>query len=220
MDKAVDARQLYSDKVDAYVRFTAGFLSPQAYQAFFKRCEWLRDDMRIMDAGCGTGVATFALLDALRRRGFGHREVNAFDLTPAMLSRFEQRLAQQAIAHVEIRQADVLKLQSLPADWTDYDLVVSVAMLEYIPGAELASALAGLRARLAPDGRLLLVITRKNLITKFLIEKWWQANCYRRSKLVTAFAAAGFGKVAFHRFPYTYFWHNQWAYVIEAGARP
>ena len=48
------------------------------------------------DAGCGFGVVTFALLDALRKKNFDYRGVDAFDLTRAMLVRFQQTLDARA----------------------------------------------------------------------------------------------------------------------------
>ena len=131
------------------------------------------------------------------------------------MNRFRMRLIQGDISNVELREADVLELERLPPSWTDYDLIVSVAMLEYIPRENLAAALAALRRRLAPHGKLLLFITRKNWITKLLIEKWWKANSFNRTELHEAFIVGGFKNVVFRRFPYTYFWQNLWAYVLE-----
>ncbi len=39
----------------------------------------------MLDAGCGTGALTLALPEALRRKGFETKSLDAFDLTPAML---------------------------------------------------------------------------------------------------------------------------------------
>jgi cyclopropane fatty-acyl-phospholipid synthase-like methyltransferase len=157
-----------------------------------------------------------ALLQALRRRGLEHEVLHAFDLTPAMLDRFRRDLARLDIPRVEVSESDVRELERLPPAWTNYDLIVSVAMLEYVPRAELVGALESLRLRLAPQGRFLLFITRRNWITRLLIEKMWQANRYGRDELQQAFAAAGFGSPTFRRFPYSYFWQNFWAHVLEA----
>ncbi len=116
---------------------------------------------------------------------------------------------------MHLREANVLELERLPPSWTNYDLIVSVAMLEYVPRAELVTALTALRTRLARDGRLLLVITRKNCVTKRMIERWWKATRYTREELREAFIAAGFGAVTFRRFPYSYFWQNLWGLILE-----
>ena len=50
--------------------------------------------------------------------------------------------------------------------WTDYDLIVSASMLEYVPRKRLAEALAALRGRLTDQGRLILFITKRNWLTR------------------------------------------------------
>jgi hypothetical protein len=96
------------------------------------------------------------------------------------------------LSRVQLRQADVLALDTLPASWADYDLILSASMLEYLPKQELPRALHGLRARLAPNRHMLVVITRKTLETKALIEGWWHAELYTREELLCAFGQAGF----------------------------
>ena len=213
----MDAKQLYTEKVDTYEAFNAFFRSPQAQKAFFERYEGLRPGLRVLDAGCGTGATTVALVEALRARGLTPRELHAFDLTPAMLDRFRQRLERGDLPAVQVREADVLELQRLPGDWSAYDLIVSVAMLEYVPKAKFATALGALRTRLAPQGRLLLFITRRNWINRPLIGTWWQANLYTRDELARAFASAGLGPPQFRRFPASHFWQNVWAHVLESA---
>jgi cyclopropane fatty-acyl-phospholipid synthase-like methyltransferase len=212
----MDVKQLYTAKIDTYLSFNAVFRSPQALQAFFDAYPWLHSGLRILDAGCGTGTAALALVRALRRRNLDYQTLHAFDLTPAMLARFQEHVTQQKIANVHLREANVLALERLPPSWTNYDLIVSVAMLEYVPRADMVTALTALRTRLARDGRLLLFITRKNWITKLLIERWWKANRYTREELREAFMAAGLRDVTFKRFPYAYFWQNLWAYILES----
>lgn len=211
----MDVKQLYTEKIDTYLSFISVFRSFQALQAFFESYELLRCDLRILDAGCGTGTAALALVKALRRRNLDYQVIHAFDLTPAMLARFRENLTQRDISNVHLREANVLKLERLPPSWTNYDLIVSVAMLEYLPRADLVTALTSLRTRLARHGWLLLFITRKNWITKLLIERWWKAHRYTREELREAFISAGFRDVTFRRYPYSYFWQNLWGYVVE-----
>lgn len=210
-----DIKKLYTDKLDTYLSFSSFFRYPQGLEAFFESYECLRPGLRILDAGCGTGFASFALLKALQHRGLDYQTFHGFDLTPAMLARFRARLTKQNTANVQLQEANVLNLESLPAGWTHYDFIVSASMLEYVPRAELVAALTQLRSRLARNGVFLLFVTPKNWITKLLIEKLWKANCYTREELRKALAAAGFQAIVFRKFPRFYFWLNLSSHVVE-----
>jgi SAM-dependent methyltransferase len=209
-------QELYTTGIDRYSSFIDAFQSPRGIQAVLGRSQLLRPGLRILDAGCGFGMTTFAFLEALREKNFDYRSIDAFDLTSAMLRRFEKELEARKITGVRLRQADVLALEMLPPSWTNYDLVLSASMLEYLPKQDLPRALAGLRARLAPNGHILVIITRKTPETKVLIEWWWHAERYTKNELLQAFAEAEFRDPAFQRFPWRYFWLNRASYVIKA----
>src|SRR5262249_52141171 len=165
-----ELQELYSKGIDRYKSFISFFHAPQAIQALLKGSGLIRPGLRVLDAGCGFGMVTIALLNVLRQKEIDYRSIDAFDLTPAMLTQFQQVLNDRDIRGVELRQADVLALDTLPTSWTDYDLILSASLLEYLPKQELPRALGGLRACLAPNGHILVVITRKTPETKALIE--------------------------------------------------
>ncbi|MDD5463225.1 MAG: methyltransferase domain-containing protein [Methylococcales bacterium] len=111
--KPLDVKRLYTDKIDAYLSFNSVFRTPQALRRFFEDSDFISPDIRILDTGCGTGAATFALLQAFRLRGMDYRCLHAFDFTPAMLDRFRQRLIRCDISDVELREDNVLELGRL-----------------------------------------------------------------------------------------------------------
>lgn len=211
-----DPRRLFTQRHAAYERFVRTVGYPQGLRAFFYDSSFLRSDLRVLDAGCGTGAVTLALHDALISRGFVAASLHAFDLTPAMLGRFQATLQRRAIERVTLTQANVLDLAGLPSAWVDYDLVVSASMLEYVPRARFVEALEGLRDRLASDGRLVLFITRRNPLTRLLIGRWWQSNLYAARELENAFRAAGFSLFVFRRFPVRAAYLSFWGYIVEA----
>jgi len=211
-------QELYTKRIDRYSSFIATFQSRHGMQALLRRSHLLRPGLRVLDAGCGFGTVTFAFLEALREWNLDYETINAFDLTPAMLARFRSELETRGIIRVQLQPADVLALETLPPSWTNYDLIVSASMLEYLLKQDLVSALAGLRARLARDGHILVMITRKTPETKVLIEWWWHAGRYTKNELLRAFDEAGFRTPVFRRFPWRYCWLNRANYLVEAHA--
>ena len=214
-----EIQHIYSTRTESYNSFISTFRYPEGIRALLQASDLLQPGLRVLDAGCGFGVVTFAFLEAMERRGLKYESIHAFDLTPAMLSRFQTTLDTRGINRVQLRQADVLALDQLPQSWVDYDLILSASMLEYLPKDELPLALAGLRKRLSPNGKILILITKKSPEAKILIEWWWRSERYSRQELLRAFAAGGFREVAFSRFPARYFWLNRSSYAVEASAR-
>ena len=176
----------------------------------------LHSGIRVLDAGCGSGVVTFALRAALMRRCYKPGFIHGFDLTSAMLDRFRDSLRTQAVDGIEVVQANVLELSKLPEGWNNYDLIVSASMLEYLPRDRFSEALSSLRALLNKEGSLLLFITRKNWIMRLLIGKWWHSNIYTAAELKEFFSTAGFSSVVFRRFPILFSYLGLCGYIVEA----
>jgi SAM-dependent methyltransferase len=216
MGETSDPARLFSEKAHSYVRFIRFVRYPQGLRAYFRGAPLLRSDLRALDAGCGTGIVTLALREALLMRGLRPGPLHAFDLTPAMIERFRRTMQRRAITGIDVVQANVLRLKELPASWTNYDLIVSASMMEYLPRNRLVDALGGLRGLLCEDGSLVLFITRRNWLTRPLIGRWWEANLYAAAELEDVFRRAGFSAVAFRTFPLAFIYLALWGYVVEA----
>ena len=174
MASTFDASHLFTERHESYVRFVRLVRYPQGLRSYFLASPFLQPALRVLDAGCGTGLVTLALRDAVLSRGFEPGPLHGFDLTPAMLGKFRETLRRRTIDGIELKQADVLRLDTLPSSWTNYDLIVSASMMEYLPRERLVDALAGLRQRLTAGGRLVLFITRRNWLMGPLIGRWWK----------------------------------------------
>jgi SAM-dependent methyltransferase len=208
-------QNLYTSQVDKYLWFNTAFRYRHALEAFFEEYDRLGPNLRVLDAGCGTGTATLALMQVLRRRRLPYRAIHAFDLTPAMLTRFENRLARLRSHNVDLREGDILEASRLPDEWTDHDLVMTSGLLEHVPRTALISVLSAMRDRLRPSGWILMFVTRKNWVSRLVIESPWKANAFSADELQTALESAGFDHIRFLRFPSLYLCQNIWGHIVE-----
>jgi ubiquinone/menaquinone biosynthesis C-methylase UbiE len=115
---------------------------------------------RILDAGCGTGLLTLALLRSLPFPV----SITALDLSaPSVVA------ARKAVAQSEGRRRNVNYMQAnilaLPFADNSFDLVVTSGALEYVP---LADGMSELARVISPDGHLLHLPIRPAPLSLFL----------------------------------------------------
>ena len=217
MTATANPREFFTKRHRTYARFIAATRYRQGLTAYFMESPLLREGLRILDAGCGTGALTTAVADALSRRGLRAAALHGFDLTPAMLEHLSLNAkTRKSLEGLQLAQADVLNLSHLPDGWSDYDLLVSASMLEYVPRDQFAKALRQLKDRLKPGGVLTLFITRRNPAMRLLIGFWWASNLYSRQELEDAFRVAGFEKVQFPTFPTRAANMALWGHIVQA----
>jgi hypothetical protein len=89
-------------------------------------------------------------------------------------------------------------------------------MLEYVPRDRFVDALRGLRGLLNRDGRFVLFITKRNLLMRPLIGRWWDSHLYTAPELEEAFRRAGFAAAVFRSFPGRYSYLATWGHIVEA----
>lgn len=115
---------------------------------------------RILDAGCGTGLLTLALLRSLRF---------PVSITSLDLSASSVTATRKAVNQSDGRRRDVNYMQgnvlSLPFADDSFDFVVTSGALEYMP---LGDGLSELARVIAPQGHLLHLPVRPALTSSFL----------------------------------------------------
>jgi len=114
----------------------------------------------ILDAGCGTGLLTLALLRAIRFPV----NITALDLSATSIVEAKKAVSQSPgrPRDVSFTQANVL---SLPFADNSFDLVVTSGALEYVP---LKDGLDELARVIAPEGHLLHLPCRPTPASTFL----------------------------------------------------
>jgi len=150
----------YYDKIAAYydLTFKLNGYGRSLDQYFANHPLPVSRGAKILDAGCGTGLLTLALLRAL------HFPVNitALDLSATSIS-----AARKAVIDSPGRTRDVTfaegNLLSLPFADNSLDLVVTSGALEYVP---LSEGMTELSRVIAPGGHLLHIPCRPSPATR------------------------------------------------------
>jgi 2-polyprenyl-3-methyl-5-hydroxy-6-metoxy-1,4-benzoquinol methylase len=210
-------RYLYTQKANLYQRFFVDFLKwEKVLGSFFKANDYLFSGIKVLDAGCGTGSVTRVLYDLAHQQGIDEIRFHGFDLTPAMLDLFRRWMDEEKVQDIQLQQANVLALDNqLPQDWQDYDVVVSSALLEYIPKEKLSLALGNLRQLLNQKGRLLVFVTKRTWIAKWTGAKWWGTNLYDPDEVEDYLRQAGFSNIQFKKLP------DRWnGFMLAVEAQP
>jgi ubiquinone/menaquinone biosynthesis C-methylase UbiE len=121
----------------------------------------LGDNAQILDAGCGTGLLTLALLRTLARPA----RITAIDLSASSLQKARQAVKQE-LQHrphrVHFSQANLL---ALPFASESFDFIATSGALEYVP---LGDGLGELSRVLKPGGYLFHLPVRPAPASKFL----------------------------------------------------
>lgn len=215
-----DPEDMYTERSAVYDRFVTVVRYQAGIRSYFRNSTLTDSDLRVLDAGCGTGIVTLAYREAVVRQGKSLGSLWAFDLTQEMLNRFAVKLKLQEIKNITLAKADVLNLNELSDEWTDFDLVLSASMFEYLPRDRLIDGLRALKSRLKPGGKLVLFATRNNWLTRPLIGRWWKANLFEKKELDLALHKAGFATIEFRSFPIHYRMLNLWGFIVEATIEP
>ncbi|HWX43873.1 MAG TPA: class I SAM-dependent methyltransferase, partial [Solirubrobacteraceae bacterium] len=141
----------------------------------------LAGDETVIDAGCGSGRVTEALIERLPRG-----RVIALDASPSMVSAARERLARSGIGpeRVEVREADLLEVD-LPGLGLEepVDAILSTATFHWIADHDLL--FRTMRAALRPGGRLVAQcggegnIDRLRGVAHAILEREPYAECFR-----------------------------------------
>jgi predicted TPR repeat methyltransferase len=135
----------FSADYDARMIGNLSYAGPQILLDLATLVVPLRDDMAILDLGCGTGLAGVAF------QPFAGR-LDGVDLSPAMIAKAQARGIYDDLMVADLESA-------LAAPGPAYDLILAADTVVYL--GDLTRAFAGVRNRLAQDGYFLFTTEAK-----------------------------------------------------------
>ncbi|WP_189799593.1 class I SAM-dependent methyltransferase, partial [Tateyamaria sp. syn59] len=138
-------------------------------------------DLRVLDAGIGTGAMSSAFHQQLGRRF----RLNGIDISLAMLGQADARLSGEEI-DVALTVAD---LTSLPYAENLFDVVLAAHVIEHLPVPQ--AALKEMFRVLKPGGIVICCITRPSA-TGAYIQLMWRTHRVSRSTALGWFVESGF----------------------------
>jgi ubiquinone/menaquinone biosynthesis C-methylase UbiE len=151
-------------------------------------------ESRVLDAGCGTGLATLAFYEA----GYRPKETMALDISHKSLEVAKEQFESDKIAAVRNVQAVQGNLLSLPFADNHFDIVLTCGALEYVP---LDTGLDELARVLKPNGVLVLIPVRPSLVGSVL-EILYNFKIHSIKEVKKA-SSKHFELVGNHKFPMT-----------------
>jgi ubiquinone/menaquinone biosynthesis C-methylase UbiE len=192
--------RLPESPVSIYERFTRLYDLMFRFNGYARSIEnYLRENplplpagARVLDAGCGTGLLTLALLRVLKRPA----EITAVDLSGRSLQtarRAVRKLGADPRHKISFVRANAL---SLPFPEDSFDLVVTSGVLEYLP---LDKGLAELSRVLAPGGYLFFLPIKPSPASR-LLEIMFRFKAHP-PRAVAAQTERFFNVIEHHRFP-------------------
>lgn len=155
----------------------------RAARHFAAQLPFGRDEsFAVLDAGCGTGLYSIAIL-----MRFPNARVLAVDLNAEMAGRMANTVRRRGFAHrVEVRVGDALG--EITSGGALFDLIVAGGLMEYV---NLRQAVSNLARYLRHGGYFLNSPVRDN-VWGALVGKWAKFRPYPAKDNVSAFTESGF----------------------------
>jgi cyclopropane fatty-acyl-phospholipid synthase-like methyltransferase len=208
-ERSKAAHDLYAARAALYELMIMAVGHRRSLRRYFETRPYVRDGMRVLDAGCGSGALIDVLHSIVDRRKFA-AEFHGFDLTPEMLKAARRRSARRTCHKVFLMPADVRDVpEALPDEWTGADLVVSAGMFEYLDKEELPDVLRRLGSMLKPGGTLAFFISREGRANRLALGKAWKANLFTEAEVRAIVDASGLRLASLTPF-------RTWGFAVEA----
>jgi len=148
--------------------------------------------LNVLDAGCGTGLYTFALL-----KRFPNAVIKAFDLNANMIEVMKNTIRQKSLDDkIEVSIGDVTK--PIPYQREQFDLIMTGGVLEYLSDPMIA--VKNLSLYLKKNGYFLNSPVKDNLLGR-LVAKFYKFTPHSSITNINAFIYNGFTLERMRSFP-------------------
>lgn len=186
------SNQLYTSLAGIYdlMLWVTGYKVAVHY--FVKQLPFKDQQFRVLDAGSGTGLYTFAILSR-----FPHAQITAFDLNAKMIHRMHKTVERKGLANrVRTFVGDVIK--PVPnIEGQQFDLIVTGGVLEYV---NITEAIKNLSHYLKSGGYFLNSPVKDNWLGK-IVGKLYKFTPYARRTNMKAFTQNGYALEKFVSLP-------------------
>lgn len=155
----------------------------------------VNDSFKVLDAGCGSGLYSIAVL-----KRFPNAQVFAFDLNLGMTEKMKNNLASYGFENrAKVFVGNVL--ENINTDERDFDLIITGGVLEYV---EIKQAVQNLARYLRSSGYFLNSPVRDNLLGN-LLAKLFGFTPHSSEKNISAFEQNGLKLKESIKIPFQYF---------------
>ncbi|MSU55512.1 MAG: class I SAM-dependent methyltransferase [Candidatus Taylorbacteria bacterium] len=155
----------------------------------------VNDSFKVLDAGCGSGLYSIAIL-----KRFPNAQVVAFDLNQGMTEKMKNNLASHGFENrAQVFVGNVL--ENINTDERDFDLIITGGVLEYV---EIKQAVQNLTRYLRSSGYFLNSAVRDNWLGN-LLAKWFGFTPHSSEKNISAFEENGLKLRESIKIPFQYF---------------
>ena len=193
MKTTTDSNSLYSGIAKFYDigLWLTGYKLAVPY--FLNLLPFNRDaSLRVLDAGCGTGLYTFAIL-----KKFRNAQMTAFDVNAAMMEKMKRIVQEKGLdSRVQIFNWDITG--ALPLPEKQFDLIVTGGGLEYINDP--AAAVKNLSPYLKKGGYFLNSPVKDNWLAR-MVAKFYKFTPHSSLTNISAFTHNGFTLERTRSFP-------------------